>query len=81
MWNPPYMGCVLHTRADKTLVYCKHLVGEKSCRRRYRTPNFEEDDLAREEIWNFQLRLLDKDRPRIFSVEEGDSCVLSKNRG
>ncbi len=27
------------------------------------------------------LRSLDKDRPRIFSVEEGDSCVLSKNRG
>ncbi len=55
--------------------------GEKCYRRRYRTPNFEEADLAREEIWNFQLRSLDKDRPRMFSVGEGDSCVLSKNRG
>ncbi len=44
-------------------------------------PNFEEVDLAREEIWNFQLRSLDKDGQRIFSVEEEDSCVLSKNRG
>ncbi len=49
--------------------------GKKCCLRRYRTPNFEEADLAREEIWKFQLRSLDKDILRIFSVEEGDSCV------
>lgn len=27
-------------------------------------PNLTEPDLAREEIWNFELRSLDKDRPR-----------------
>ncbi len=37
--------------------------GEQCCWRLYRMPNFEEADLAREKIWNFQLRSLDKDRP------------------
>ncbi len=42
-------------------------------------PTSKEDDLVREEMWNFQLRFWVKDRPRMFSVED-DNCVLSKNR-
>ncbi len=49
--------------------------------RRYRTPNFEEADLARDEMWKFQLSFGVKDRPRQFSVDEGDSCVLVMNSG
>ncbi len=26
---PPHMACILHTRADKALVYCKQLCGGK----------------------------------------------------
>ncbi len=81
MCNPPYVGCILHTGANKALVYCKHLGGEKCSWRRNRTSNFAEADLARKEIWNFQLRSSEKDKPRIFSIEDGGSRVLSKNRG
>ena len=42
------------------------------------THNFLETDLAGEEIGDFQLRVLVKDRPRMFSVEERDRCVSSK---
>ncbi len=55
--------------------------GEKNCWRRYSVPNFEEADLARDGIWNFQLSFLVKDRPRLFSMGEGNRCGLLKNRG
>ena len=47
---PPHMRCILHTRADKALYMDSNCAGEKNWRRRYRTPNLEEADLAREEI-------------------------------
>ena len=53
---------------------------EKSCWRRHRKLNFLEADLAREEICDIQLRVLVKDSPRMFNVEEGDWCVSLKQR-
>ncbi len=44
-------------------------------------PNLEEADIARDEMRKFQLSFGVKDRPRLFSIGEGDSCVLLKNRG
>ncbi len=29
VWNPPYVGRILHTGAEKAFVYCKHLRGGK----------------------------------------------------
>ncbi len=79
--EPPHTWDAYSTQGRIRPLYIVSIWEEEKCsRRRYRTPNFEEADLAKEEIWNFQLRSLAKDRPRIFSVEEGDSCVLSKNR-
>ena len=41
--------------------------------RRLRAPSFILAVLAREEMLSFQFRLLVKDRPKMFSVGEGDS--------
>ncbi len=79
--EPPHTWDANPIQGRMSLLYIVGIwEGEKCCQRRYRTPNFEEADLAKEEIWNLRLTSLDKNRQRIFSVEE-DSCMLSKNRG
>ncbi len=78
---PPHICDVYSIRGRARLMYMDiNCAGEKNWRRQYRTPSFEEADLVKE-MSSFQLRFRVKDRPRMFIVEEGDSCVLSKNRG
>ncbi len=38
----------------------------------------EEADLARDGMWKFQLSFGVKDRPRQFSVDKRDSCVIEE---
>ena len=56
-------------------VECKRLK-TVSKRRGVNETNFLKADLAIEKIRDFQLRVLVKDRPRMFSVEKGDRCVI-----
>lgn len=51
-WNLPHIGCILHTGADKALVYCQRLGGGKNCWRRYRAPDSKEIDFAVGEMLN-----------------------------
>ena len=65
-------------QGDKVPVQSQQLVRRDNWWRWHRTPNFLEDDLVREEIWEFLLGVLVNNSPRMFNVEERDRCVSSK---